>query len=72
MNKPEAADKAIANYDAILFQSVGKSGMSDKLNSLAEAAYEACKAASCDRSVNQATRNHFKPLADFFKTQVLA
>lgn len=71
MTKYEQADRSIAAYDAALFDAVGRSGQSGRLNLLAAAAQLDCTVAARDRSVNQATRDYYRDRAAFFRTQIL-
>jgi len=63
MIKHQAADKAIAAYDAFVFASVGRQFDAHKADTLAAAAALECSTAARDRTVNQFTRDHYRELA---------
>jgi hypothetical protein len=56
----QAADKAIAAYDAYIFGAVGRAFDSEKADLLAAVAMVECEAAMKDRSENRTTRNIYR------------
>jgi hypothetical protein len=67
MTKYQAADRAIAAYDAFIFASVGRAFDADKADTLAAVAVAECEAAARDRTVNQCTRDLYRAQAAEFR-----
>jgi len=67
MTKYQAADKAIATYDAFIFADFGRPFNQEKADTLAAVAVCECEEASRDRTVNQATRDYYREQAKIFR-----